>query len=36
MAKYRHVGNVYKKEESVWPAVIAVVIFLIIIGAAIG
>lgn len=36
MPKYRHVGNVYKKEESVWPAVIAAVIFLIIIGATIG
>ncbi len=36
MPKYRHVGNVYKKEENVWPVVIAAVIFLIIIGAAIG
>ncbi len=33
---WKPVGTVYKKEESVWPAVIAVVIFLIIIGAAIG
>lgn len=37
MAKYDPVGTVYRKrKEPVWPAVIAVVIFLIIIGAAIG
>lgn len=36
MAKYEHVGNVYRKKESVWPGVVAFVIFLIIIGAAIG
>ena len=36
MAKYRHVGNVYKKEPEPWGAVIAIVIILIIIGAAIG
>ncbi len=33
---WKPVGTVYKKEESAWPAVIAVVIVLIIIGAAIG
>ena len=36
MARYRRVGSVYKKEESVWPAVVGVVILLIIIGAVIG
>lgn len=37
MAKWEPAGTVYrKKKESAWPAVIAVVIFLIIIGAAIG
>lgn len=36
MAKFRHQYSVYKKEESVWPGVIVVVIVLIVIGAAIG
>ena len=36
MARYRKVASVYKKEPSPWPAVIAAVIVLIIIGAAIG
>ena len=33
---WKPVGTVYKKESSVWPGIIAVVIFLIVIGAAIG
>jgi len=36
MAKYKPVGTVWKKKESSWPAVIAVVIFFIIIGAVFG
>lgn len=37
MAKYEPKGIVWgKKKESVWPAVVAVVIVLTIIGAAIG
>lgn len=36
MSRYRHVGNVYKKEENLWPGVIVAVIVLIVIGAAIG
>lgn len=36
MAKYKPVGTVWKRQESVWPAIIVVVIVLIIIGAAIG
>lgn len=33
---WKPVGTVYRKTESAWPAVIALVIMLIIIGAAIG
>lgn len=36
MARHRVRGVIVEREESVWPAVVAVVIFLIIIGAAIG
>ncbi len=36
MAKYERVGGIYRKKENPWPAIIAVVITLIIIGAAIG
>lgn len=36
MARHKVRGLLVEREESVWPAVIAVVIFLIIIGAAIG
>jgi hypothetical protein len=36
MARGRIHGVIVEREESVWPAVVAVVIVLIIIGAAIG
>lgn len=36
MAQFERVGSVYRRKESIWPGVIAFVIFLIIIGAAIG
>jgi hypothetical protein len=36
MGRYRHVGNIYRKEPNPWPGVIFFVVLLIIIGAAIG
>lgn len=36
MARYRHVGSVYRKEPNPWPGIIVAVIVLIVIGAAIG